>query len=65
MFSDTQWSGALQSSSFDFTEIDGSGDSSVIFKCESFIDRKEILAQKYKKQHKTVICPLLQFRIKK
>ena len=35
IFSDTQWSGALQSSSFDYTEINGQSNTSVIFGCES------------------------------
>lgn len=49
VFSDTQWSGALQSSSFDFTEIDGNGNSSVVFKCESSFGSKGIFGAKIQK----------------
>jgi len=35
IYSDTTWSGAFQSSSFDYTEIVGQGNKSIIFGCES------------------------------
>ena len=49
VFSDTQWSGALQSSSFDFTEINGNGNSSVVFKCESSLGNEGIFGAKIQK----------------
>jgi len=49
IFSDTQWSGALQSSSFDFTEINGHGDKSVIFGCESSFGRQAVFGAKIQK----------------
>ena len=52
IFSDTQWSGALQSSSFDYTEINGQTDTSVIFGCESSLGRQGMFGAEIKKQHK-------------
>ncbi len=49
IFSDTQWSGALQSSSFDFTEINGNGNSDVVFSCESSLTREGIFGAKIQK----------------
>ena len=49
VFSDTQWSGALQSSSFDFTEINDSGNSDVLFTCESSLTREGIFGAKIEK----------------
>ena len=49
VFSDTQWSGALQSSSFDFTEISDSGDSGVIFDCTSSLGREGVFGAKIEK----------------
>ena len=49
VFSDTQWSGALQSSSFDFTEISDSGDSSIIFDCTSSLGREGVFGAKIEK----------------
>ena len=49
VFSDTQWSGALQSSSFPFTEIDGNGDYDIIFNCESSIGNNGIFGAKVQK----------------
>jgi len=37
IFSDTNWSGALQASGFDYTEIAGQYDKSIIFGCEPSI----------------------------
>jgi hypothetical protein len=49
VFSDTQWSGALQSSSFDFTEISDRGDSSIIFDCTSSLGREGVFGAKIEK----------------
>jgi hypothetical protein len=49
IFSDTRWSGALQSSSFDFTEINGQGDKSIIFGCESSFGRQAVFGAKIQK----------------
>ncbi len=49
IFSDTKWSGALQSSNFDFTEIDGHNDDSVTFGCESSLGRQGVFGAKIKK----------------
>ncbi|MEO2265110.1 MAG: hypothetical protein ABGW49_04395, partial [Nitrosopumilus sp.] len=49
IFSDTNWAGALQSSSFDFTEIDGQNDDSVLFGCESSLGRQGVFGAKIKK----------------
>jgi len=49
IFSDTQWSGALQSSSFGYTEINGQSDTSVIFGCESSLGREGIFGAEIQK----------------
>jgi hypothetical protein len=49
IFSDTHWAGALQSSSFDFTEINGQGDKSIIFGCESSFGRQAVFGAKIQK----------------
>jgi len=49
IFSDTQWSGALQSSSFDYTEINGQGNTGVIFGCESSLGREGIFGAEIQK----------------
>ena len=49
IFSDTEWSGALQSSSFDYTEINGQSDTSVIFGCESSLGSQGIFGAKIQK----------------
>jgi len=49
IFSDTQWSGAFQSSSFDYTEINGQDDTSVIFGCESSLGRQGIFGAEIQK----------------
>ena len=42
IFSDTQWSGAMESSSFEYVEISGSADKSIIFDCESSFGRQGV-----------------------
>jgi len=49
IFSDTQWSGAMESSSFEYTEINGQGDKSVIFDCESSFGRQGVFGAKIEK----------------
>ena len=49
IFSDTQWSGALQSSSFDYTEINGQSNTSVIFGCEPSLGREGIFGAEIQK----------------
>ena len=46
IYSDTRWSGALQTSSFDYTEIAGQGDKSFIVECESSFGRQGVLGAK-------------------
>jgi len=46
IFSDTEWSGALQSSSFDYTEITGISDEGVIFECNSSLGSQGIFGAK-------------------
>ena len=49
VYSDTQWSGALQSSTFDFTEIDDRGDYNIIFDCTSSMGREGVFGAKIEK----------------
>jgi len=49
IYSDTRWSGALQSSSFDYTEIAGQRDKSIIFGCESSFGRQGVFGAKIEK----------------
>ena len=49
IFSDTTWSGALQSSSFDYVEIKGENDDSLIFGCDSTMGRQGIFGAKIQK----------------
>jgi len=49
IFSDTQWSGAMESSSFEYAEINGNGDKSVIFACESSFGRQGVFGAKLEK----------------
>ena len=49
VFSNTDWSGAFQSSSFDYTEINGNSDEEVIFGCESSFGRQGVFGAKIKK----------------
>ncbi|MGH1521867.1 MAG: hypothetical protein ACRBB2_05805, partial [Nitrosopumilus sp.] len=49
IFSDTQWSGALQSSTFPFTEINGNDDDFILFSCESSRNQEGIFGAKIQK----------------
>jgi len=49
IYSDTNWSGAYQSSSFDYTEIVGQRDKSFIFGCESSFGRQGVFGAKIEK----------------
>ncbi len=49
VFSNTEWSGALQASGFDYTEINGEGDITIIFGCETTLIRQGIFAAKLQK----------------
>jgi len=49
IYSDTRWSGAFQSSSFDYTEIAGQSDKSIIFGCESSFGRQGVFGAKIQK----------------
>jgi len=49
IFSDTQWSGALESSSFEYAEITGQNDKSVIFGCESSFGRQGVFGARIEK----------------
>jgi len=49
IFSDTEWSGALQASGFDYTEINGQRDRSIIFGCETSLFSQGIFAAKFQK----------------
>jgi len=49
IFSDTTWSGALQASGFDYTEINGQRDRTIIFGCEPELIREGIFAAKFLK----------------
>ena len=49
IFSDTKWSGALQASGFDYTEVTGERDKSIIFGCESSIIREGVFGARFQK----------------
>jgi len=49
IFSDTNWSGAFQSSSTDFTEIVGQDNDDVLFGCDSTFGRQGIFGAKIQK----------------
>jgi len=49
IFSNTQWTGAMESSSFEYAEINGNGDKSVIFGCESSFGRQGVFGAKLEK----------------
>jgi len=49
IYSDTTWSGAFQSSSFDYTEIVGQGNKSIIFGCESSFVSQGVFGAKIEK----------------
>ncbi len=49
IFSNTEWSGALQASGFDYTEINGQRDRTIIFGCETSPIRQGGFAAKFQK----------------
>ena len=49
IFSNTKWSGALQATSFDYTEIAGQHDRNIIFGCEPSLLREGIFGAKFQK----------------
>ncbi len=49
IFSNTKWSGAMESSSFEYAEISGQGDKSIIFGCESSFGRQGVFGAKIEK----------------
>ena len=49
IFSDTAWTGALQSSTTPFTEIKGSNDDEVMFSCENSLNREGVFGAKVQK----------------
>jgi len=49
IFSNTKWSGALQATSFDYTEITGQHDRNIIFGCEPSLLRQGIFGAKFQK----------------
>jgi len=49
IFSNTQWTGAMESSSFEYAEINGNGDKSVMFACESSFGRQGVFGAKLEK----------------
>ncbi len=49
IFSDTEWSGALQASGFDYTEINGQRDRTIIFGCETPLLSQGIFAARFQK----------------
>ncbi len=49
IFSNTQWTGAMESSSFEYAEINGNGDKSVMFGCESSFGRQGVFGAKLEK----------------
>ena len=49
IFSNTEWSGALQASGFDYAEINGQRDRTVIFGCEASLLQRGGFAAKFQK----------------
>ncbi len=49
IFSDTNWSGALQASGFDYTEVTGQRDKSIIFGCETSFIREGVFGARFQK----------------
>jgi hypothetical protein len=49
IFSDTEWSGALQASGFDYTEIVGQRDKIIVFGCEPSLVREGVFGAKLQK----------------
>jgi len=49
IFSDTNWSGALQATGFDYAEVTGQRDKSVIFGCETSFIREGVFGARFQK----------------
>ncbi len=49
IFSDTNWSGALQASGFDYAEVTGQRDKSIIFGCETSFIREGVFGARFQK----------------
>ena len=49
IFSDTEWAGAFQSSSVDFTEIAGQNDDDILFECNSTFGQQAMFGTKIQK----------------
>jgi len=49
IFSDTNWSGALQATGFDYAEVTGQRDKSIIFGCESSFIREGVFGARFQK----------------
>jgi len=49
IFSNTEWSGALQASGFDYTEVTGQRDKSIIFGCENSLIREGVFGARFQK----------------
>ncbi len=49
IFSDTEWEGAFQSSSVDFTEIAGQNDDDILFECNSTFGQQAMFGTKIQK----------------
>jgi len=49
IFSDTNWSGALQATGFDYTEVTGQRDKSIIFGCETSFIREGVFGARFQK----------------
>ena len=61
IFSDTKWSGALDSTSSDYTEIVGQNDRSIVFACEPSLLREGFFGAKIQKITIIIIlfCPFM------
>ncbi|MFQ6025219.1 MAG: CFI-box-CTERM domain-containing protein [Nitrosopumilaceae archaeon] len=49
VFSDTSWSGAIQATGFDYTEMNGRNDRNFIFECQNFLWREGVFGAKFEK----------------
>ncbi len=49
IFSDTNWSGALQATGFDYNEVVGQRDKSIIFGCETSFIREGVFGARFQK----------------
>jgi len=49
IFSDTKWAGAFQASGFDYTEISGQRDKSIIFACEPSLFQEGVFGARFQK----------------